>query len=152
MKKFDAIIIGTGQAGFPLARALAEKGWKVAVVERSHVGGTCINYGCTPTKTMWASARRAYVAKNSLAWGVETTGFKVNLKNKSVLVEGLNLYKKHGRPKRQGEKGEILTLPRPLEVSRVMLYCLNCKRGVRIGHRIEGAKKVRYCKRCQISL
>ena len=78
--------------------------------------------------------------------------FKVNLKNKSVLVEGLNLYKKHGRPKRQGEKGEILTLPRPLEVSRVMLYCLNCKRGVRIGHRIEGAKKVRYCKRCQISL
>lgn len=80
MKKFDAIIIGTGQAGFPLTRALAEKNWKVAVIERSYVGGTCINYGCSPTKTMWASARRAYVAKDSRAWGIETSGFKVDLK------------------------------------------------------------------------
>ena len=80
MKKFDAVIIGTGQAGLPLTRALAEKGWKVAVIERSHVGGTCINYGCTPTKTMWASARRAFIAKDSRKWGIETTGFKVDIK------------------------------------------------------------------------
>ena len=54
---FDAIIIGTGQSGKPLAIALGNAGWKTAVVERKHVGGTCINYGCTPTKTMVASAR-----------------------------------------------------------------------------------------------
>ncbi len=68
---FDAIIIGTGQAGKPLATALAGAGWKTAVLERADVGGTCINTGCTPTKTMVASARRAYLARNAAEYGVE---------------------------------------------------------------------------------
>ncbi|MGH9935858.1 MAG: FAD-dependent oxidoreductase, partial [Blastocatellia bacterium] len=54
---YDAIVIGTGQGGKPLSIALANAGWKTAVIERLHVGGTCVNVGCTPTKTMVASAR-----------------------------------------------------------------------------------------------
>ena len=50
-ERFDAIIIGTGQGGKPLALALAKAGWKTAIVERQFVGGTCVNFGCTPTKT-----------------------------------------------------------------------------------------------------
>src|SRR5947207_3053460 len=57
--KYDAIIIGSGQAGTPLASALAQAGRKTALIERVHVGGTCVNEGCTPTKTMVASARAA---------------------------------------------------------------------------------------------
>ena len=60
---YDAVIIGAGQAGVPLARALAQWGRKTAVIEREHVGGTCINEGCTPTKTMVASARVAHLAR-----------------------------------------------------------------------------------------
>ncbi len=52
--QYDAIVIGAGQAGGPLSTALARAGWKVAIIEREHVGGTCINEGCTPTKTMVA--------------------------------------------------------------------------------------------------
>ena len=62
-EQFDAVILGSGQAGKPLTLALAKAGWKVALVEREHVGGTCINEGCTPTKTMVASARAAYIAR-----------------------------------------------------------------------------------------
>src|SRR5580658_574055 len=62
-RQYDAIIIGAGQAGGPLAGALARAGWKTALVEREHVGGTCINEGCTPTKTMVVSARVAYLSR-----------------------------------------------------------------------------------------
>ena len=51
-EKFDAIIIGAGQAGKPLALAFGDKGLKTAIIEMKYVGGKCINYGCTPTKTM----------------------------------------------------------------------------------------------------
>jgi pyruvate/2-oxoglutarate dehydrogenase complex dihydrolipoamide dehydrogenase (E3) component len=69
-ERFDAVIIGTGQSGKPLASALGRAGWTVAVVERLHVGGTCINVGCTPTKTMVASARVAYLARRGPEYGV----------------------------------------------------------------------------------
>jgi pyruvate/2-oxoglutarate dehydrogenase complex dihydrolipoamide dehydrogenase (E3) component len=62
MKKFDAIIIGTGQAGPSLSARLAGSGMKVAVIERKLFGGTCVNTGCIPTKTLVASARAAYMA------------------------------------------------------------------------------------------
>ncbi len=67
---YDAVVIGSGQGGTPLARALAEAGRKTALVEREHVGGTCINEGCTPTKTMVASAKTAYVDRRSADYGV----------------------------------------------------------------------------------
>ncbi len=56
-EKYDAILIGAGQANNPLAGALAQNGWNLAIIDREHVGGTCINEGCTPTKTMIASAQ-----------------------------------------------------------------------------------------------
>lgn len=70
MERFDAIIIGSGQAAAPLAGRLTGAGMTVALIERKFVGGTCVNAGCTPTKTLIASARAAYVARNAGALGV----------------------------------------------------------------------------------
>ena len=70
MDEFDAIVVGAGQAGVPLARDLATAGWKTALVERTHIGGTCYNEGCTPTKTMAASARVAYLAGRAWDYGI----------------------------------------------------------------------------------
>jgi len=71
-EQYKAIIIGSGQAGTPLSTALAGAGWRTALVEREHVGGTCINEGCTPTKTMVASGRVAYLARRAADYGVHT--------------------------------------------------------------------------------
>ncbi len=71
-KHYDAIVIGAGQAGGPLSTTLAKAGWKTALIERVHVGGTCINEGCTPTKTMVASGRVAYLARRGADYGVQT--------------------------------------------------------------------------------
>src|SRR6059058_3956525 len=76
---FDAIVIGAGQAGGPLSTALAQAGWKTALIERVHVGGTCINEGCTPTKTMVASARVAYLARRGADYGVQTGPVKIDM-------------------------------------------------------------------------
>ena len=70
MERFDAIVLGTGQAGKPLALDLGAAGRRTAVVERAYVGGTCVNVGCTPTKTMVASARVAYQARRAADFGV----------------------------------------------------------------------------------
>jgi len=77
--KFDAIVIGSGQAGNPLAHKLADKGWQIALIEKEHLGGTCINTGCTPTKTMVHSATVAHYARNSAKWGVHSADVRVNL-------------------------------------------------------------------------
>jgi pyruvate/2-oxoglutarate dehydrogenase complex dihydrolipoamide dehydrogenase (E3) component len=77
--KYDAIIIGAGQAGGPLSTALANAGRKTALIERIHVGGTCINEGCTPTKTMVASARVAYLARRGADYGVHTGPITVDM-------------------------------------------------------------------------
>src|SRR5512140_2756503 len=71
---YDAIIIGTGQAGPPLAVRLAGAGMKVAIIERKLVGGTCVNTGCIPTKTLIASARAAHVARRARDFGVVIEG------------------------------------------------------------------------------
>jgi pyruvate/2-oxoglutarate dehydrogenase complex dihydrolipoamide dehydrogenase (E3) component len=67
---YDAIVIGSGQGGNPLAGELAGAGHKTAIIERDHVGGSCVNVGCTPTKTMIASARAAYVDRRSADYGI----------------------------------------------------------------------------------
>src|SRR5262245_37211761 len=76
---YHAIIIGAGQGGSPLARRLADLGKTVALIERKELGGTCINTGCTPTKTMIASAQVAHHARQATRWGVRTTGVTVDL-------------------------------------------------------------------------
>jgi pyruvate/2-oxoglutarate dehydrogenase complex dihydrolipoamide dehydrogenase (E3) component len=76
---FDAIIIGSGQGGNPLAAALSDKGKRTAVIERADVGGTCVNSGCTPTKTMVASAEVAYLARRGKDYGVHTGDISVDM-------------------------------------------------------------------------
>ena len=76
---YDAVIIGVGQAGDPLARALAKAGCRVVIIERDVVGGTCVNRGCTPTKTMIASARVAYLARRGADFGVQAGPVTVDL-------------------------------------------------------------------------
>jgi pyruvate/2-oxoglutarate dehydrogenase complex dihydrolipoamide dehydrogenase (E3) component len=75
----DVLIIGSGQAGNPLASAFADAGKQVVLVEREHIGGTCVNTGCTPTKTMIASGRVAHVARRSGDYGVKTGDVSVDM-------------------------------------------------------------------------
>jgi pyruvate/2-oxoglutarate dehydrogenase complex dihydrolipoamide dehydrogenase (E3) component len=78
MKKFDAIIIGAGQSGMPLARQISKKGLKVALIEQGEIGGTCINDGCSPTKTMVASAKVAHMVGRAHNFGIVVDGFKID--------------------------------------------------------------------------
>lgn len=77
--KFDGIIIGSGQAGNPLAQKLTEKGWKIALIEKEFLGGSCVNFGCTPTKTMLASSQAAHNAKVAAKLGVDTGKVEIDL-------------------------------------------------------------------------
>jgi pyruvate/2-oxoglutarate dehydrogenase complex dihydrolipoamide dehydrogenase (E3) component len=79
VESFDAIIVGSGQGGNPLAEALIAAGKKAAMIERQDVGGTCINRGCTPTKTMVASARVAYLARRGADYGVDVGPVAINM-------------------------------------------------------------------------
>jgi pyruvate/2-oxoglutarate dehydrogenase complex dihydrolipoamide dehydrogenase (E3) component len=124
---YSAIVIGSGQAGGPLATAFAKAGHKTALIEEAHIGGTCINEGCTPTKTMVASARVAYLANRGKDYGVEIENpFRMNMetvrKRKRDIVdsfrggsearlkrqENLDLYM--GKAKFVGKKAIEITL------------------------------------------
>jgi len=91
MKHYDAIVIGSGQGGTPLAKKLAGKNLKTGIIERRFIGGTCINDGCTPTKTMVASARLIHLIGRSETLGVTTNGVSLNFKKvierKNKIVE-----------------------------------------------------------------
>jgi large subunit ribosomal protein L24 len=69
-----------------------------------------------------------------------------------VTVDGLNMFKKRSKPKKQGETGQIVLIARPLAASAVQLVCPNCKRPTRVGHRSEGNRMVRYCKKCKATI
>ena len=77
--RFDAIVVGSGQGGNPLAHKLADAGWSVALVERADLGGTCINTGCTPTKTLVHRAAVAHYAREAARWGVRVGEVSVDL-------------------------------------------------------------------------
>src|SRR5579859_2240975 len=91
LEHYDAIVIGAGQAGGPLSTSLVQAGRKTVLIEREHVGGTCINVGCTPTKTMVASARVAYLARRAADYGMQTGPVSVDMsvvrKRKRDIVE-----------------------------------------------------------------
>lgn len=74
---------------------------------------------------------------------------RVTAEGMRAMVEGLNVFKKHSRPRREGAKGEIVSVSRPVHISNLLLQCPRCNKGVRIGYRIEGEKKTRYCKKCK---
>jgi pyruvate/2-oxoglutarate dehydrogenase complex dihydrolipoamide dehydrogenase (E3) component len=88
-KQYDAIVIGSGQGGTPLAKALAKAGWKTAIIERGDIGGTCVNVGCTPTKTMFNSARVAYLARRSAEYGVHRGPVTVNMSEVRARKQGV---------------------------------------------------------------
>jgi pyruvate/2-oxoglutarate dehydrogenase complex dihydrolipoamide dehydrogenase (E3) component len=87
MANYDAIIISTGQSGPALARWLVTAGWKVAIIERKLFGGTCVNTGCTPTKTLVASAYAAHVVRRPADYGVRVEG-AVKIDMMSPVAEG----------------------------------------------------------------
>ena len=121
---YDAIIIGAGQSGGPLASALGQVGKKTAIIEREHVGGTCINEGCTPTKTMVASAKAAYIARRGADFGVHTGPISVDMtivrKRKRDIVDSFRggsesrLEKSEGVDLLMGEA--TFTAPKVIEV------------------------------------
>src|SRR5688500_12107011 len=110
--KHDVIVIGSGQAGVPLAARLAEAGRRVLLVERAQLGGTCVNTGCTPTKTMVASARAAHVARNAGRLGVKTGGVTVDLAAVVSRKDRLVAQWQEGVERRLKRAGERLTLLR----------------------------------------
>jgi len=122
---YDAVVIGAGQGGVPLAMAMAGAGRRTALVEREHVGGTCVNEGCTPTKTMVASARTAYIDRRSADYGVQGGPVNVDMvkvrQRKRDIVESFR-----GGSERRIEDAENLDLlagearftgPKTLEVN-----------------------------------
>ncbi|MFZ2225832.1 MAG: 50S ribosomal protein L24 [Candidatus Moraniibacteriota bacterium] len=71
---------------------------------------------------------------------------------KKVIVDGLNLLKKHNKPKREGEKGQRVEIPRKVDVSNAMIVCPKCAKSSRVGYKTEGEKKIRVCKKCQAEI
>ena len=123
---FDAIVIGTGQGGKPLAGALAKAGWKTAILERADlVGGTCVTVGCTPTKTMVGSARVAHLARRAADYGVNVGSVTVDQqavrKRKRDIVDMFSSGSRRGLEKLEHNTlimGEgRFTGPRELEVT-----------------------------------
>jgi pyruvate/2-oxoglutarate dehydrogenase complex dihydrolipoamide dehydrogenase (E3) component len=127
--KYDAIIIGTGQAGSPLSFALADRGWRVAIVEKGNPGGTCVNTGCTPTKTMVHRAQVAHYARNAARWGVVAHGVKADLA-RIVVQKNQLLQSRRDRQQKAIDRRPTLRLyrglarfvgPRQIEVSDQVL-------------------------------
>ena len=83
--------------------------------------------------------------------GKTGTVLKVLSEANRISIEGINSYKKRMRPKKQGQKGETVTVVRPLNASNVLLICKNCKEPTRLGMRREGNQKVRFCRKCESS-
>jgi pyruvate/2-oxoglutarate dehydrogenase complex dihydrolipoamide dehydrogenase (E3) component len=94
--QFDAIIIGAGQAGPPLAGRLTEAGQTVALIERKLVGGTCVNYGCIPTKTLVASAHAAHLARRGAEYGIGTGEVTVDMAKVKARKDKIMLGDRHG--------------------------------------------------------
>src|SRR5438034_9744810 len=105
-EQYDAIVIGSGQGGTPLSTALAAAGMHTALIERKHVGGTCINEGCTPTKTMVASARVAYLARRAADYGVHTGPISIDLvKVRQRKRDIVNSFRDSGQRRIESTKG-----------------------------------------------
>lgn len=84
--------------------------------------------------------------------GVEGTIERLYKKSNKVLLPGVNMYKKHVKKNEQMPQGGVVDLPRPLDVSKVMLICPNCNKQTRVGYKIEGENKSRFCKKCESAI
>jgi pyruvate/2-oxoglutarate dehydrogenase complex dihydrolipoamide dehydrogenase (E3) component len=140
MKHYDVIIIGAGQAGEPLSKSLAKAGRTVALIESTHLGGSCVNFGCTPTKAAIASARVAHVARHASEYGIRVNfaqpDFKAVLARAKAIVHQsrsfLNKsFTEHGNPQlicghaklagRDGERFRISAGEQQLSAAQVIL-------------------------------
>jgi pyruvate/2-oxoglutarate dehydrogenase complex dihydrolipoamide dehydrogenase (E3) component len=127
--RYDAIIVGSGQAGVPFSYHLADHGWTVALIEKGNLGGTCINTGCTPTKTMIHRAQIAHYARNAARWGVVTHDVSADLPKivaqKDALIQGRRDHHERQvaeRPKMRLYHGEACFVgPRQLSVAGEVL-------------------------------
>lgn len=104
-EQFDAVVIGSGQGGNPLAKAMAKHGWKTAVVERRYAGGTCVNDGCTPTKTMVASAKVAEQARRAAEYGVQCGAATIDMARVYARKQEIVLGGRNGNAKGLEEAG-----------------------------------------------
>ena len=95
-QKFDAVVVGAGQAGPPLAGRLTAAGQTVAVIERKLIGGTCVNTGCIPTKTLVASAHAAHLARRGAEYGVGTGDVTVDMAKVKARKDKVMLDDRHG--------------------------------------------------------
>ena len=105
--KFDAIVIGSGQGGNPLLHSLADQGWHVAMVEERYLGGTCINTGCTPTKTMVHRAQVAHYARNAARWGVRASDVSVDMPTIIAQKDKVVLGMREGQEKQKATRPNI---------------------------------------------
>ena len=96
MSNFDVVIIGAGQAGVPLAHALAHVGQSVALVERKHLGGSCVNFGCTPTKAAIASAKLAFQTRRALEYGLRIPQIEIDFRAVLDRAQQIALDSRHG--------------------------------------------------------
>lgn len=104
--KYDAIIIGSGQSGAPLANALADIGWTVALIEERYLGGTCINTGCTPTKTMVHRALVTHYARNAARWGVVARDVRADMP--AIVAQKNNVVLRF----REGKEKQVASRPK----------------------------------------
>ncbi|HEX4542486.1 MAG TPA: mercuric reductase [Candidatus Acidoferrum sp.] len=105
--KYDAIIVGSGQGGNPLAFRLADLGWPIALIEEKNLGGTCINVGCTPTKTMVHRAQVAHYARNGSRWGVNAANVTVDLAKIVAQKDEVVLSFRGGQQRRVDERKNL---------------------------------------------
>ena len=118
MSRYDAIVIGSGQAGSPLSQKLADRGWAVALVEKEHLGGTCVNTGCTPTKTMIASAQVAHYARNADRWGVRAGAVSVDLPKVVARKDRVVGQSRSGLNRKVEERKNLRLVPRACALHR----------------------------------
>ena len=132
-EQFDAIIIGAGQGGNPMAKYLAGRGMRTAIIEERHLGGTCVNTGCTPTKTLIGSSNRAYAVKHADSLGIHVQDVKVNFqeiiarKDKMVMTSRENQQESLGKT----ENLEVIYGHAQFSEDKVLKIALNNDQGER---------------------
>lgn len=140
-RTFDAIILGSGQSGTPLATALAASGRSTALIERAHIGGCCVNEGCTPTKTMIASGRVAHLASRGADYGVWASDRKGDRGEVKVVVE-MEKVRQRKREIVESFRGGSERRVKGVEGLEVLMGEARCVGEKTVGVRLEGGEEL----------
>jgi pyruvate/2-oxoglutarate dehydrogenase complex dihydrolipoamide dehydrogenase (E3) component len=125
--KYDAIVIGSGQHGNPLAYSFAEMGWQVALIEKDNFGGTCVNTGCTPTKTMVHRAQILHYAQNAARWGVRAENVAADLPTIVAQKDKVVTSFRGGLQKKENFAGSVGNLPYTALKGAVYVHATLCE-------------------------